>query len=1697
MMFLCEMKSSIQKGILHNRLRPSIGISKSRIVSLKIHAVKFSVTEIAVPISNENKKQSSEESGRLSQTTTVLIPPHLSPYLPTSTPMAAALLSLLGIAGAVTYFFTRKRASSSTLTSSSDSEEVQLKALQDAVLNARQAAQEIRSRLYQSRVSAMKPSSIDIRDGKLEASEKQTGTSDTSDAALLLDERAAGEALKVAEALEKELKAVSDSIREREQEISEARDVAETQSESARLALQESQRKVLLLEAMVTALRDRLREEESRNIELQAEVSAGRIALEESEVMRAQVEAKAAELRDELVEAQTKLAQAESHSQELELKLKELSEYSGKLEGKVLELQEDLQHREQLVMQTAQEVERRMREVQEAADLSQSNLLQLQGQLDAQSGELVHVAQQLQNAERRAAEAVERSSAERMAMFEASEAAVLQYKAKQAEVDEMKMQLKRAADKADADAAERSAEMYRMRAAMESRLSEARQEVAAADQALKGLRREMEGLLQGEQLKQLLDEAAAATRNASVLWGAQHGRSGAVGASDDACRELEGLRQRSQHLASEISLRQSELQRLQQLAGPRLAPWVQTQVRELEGRAASLRVELERAEEAWEKHGTGAQALSRLQRELSQVVMDAAAIYRGAMSPEVQMRERSLRGEVQDRETELRGLVAEISRLERQVSVPHQTLRTDPFAISASSSLRLGGGEISTSDLIRDKLRDLLRQREVDMTLMKQREKDLELKAQANALNAAYQEQIKTMKQQLAEQVRNMEESWKLQLSANQNALAQVANQKQSLAAQATMSAAQVRQQLLELQALRDSLASQSLELADLRAAYEGGRVMAAQSVKESMSEVASLSNQVKKLEELLQDRELERLTAQEASEQLRRQQESLLKQQQQLEAEVRSRQQVQEQMLLRERELVRQQAAEREKMQAEIKEVASRQQREQQLSRQLQPPPSPWVPSPTTSSLQSAKASPPAAAAAGSTASPEASYASSAFKLPDNDFAVKRFSPAASAAPILSPTSEPSSQFSSIPLSSSSSTDSVSSSVVQSPTNDIKSSPVTVSAWGVKSPTPTLPAAPTTSREQSLGQTPLRPPASKTHTSQPDSLPTSAPEASGGGVIIPAAASEAAAAGALLKDLFSVTQSSQPYSSPSPHSDTLHPSTPLNPAFKTVQDLRQMNKPTPLPITDSATIVDVKSKQPQPLNPLVDSQAPFYLEMSSSLTAEAESGDTRTKQDPNSSSSSQRLAPSAGISDTTVSSASSMSSGSLSTAPASLSSTSAVGSTSSNAASSRKGNGGKPFEMAPSSTWGRPGEFTPKAQAPPHINGTFSQSATPPASSSPAPPSTGSTAARGLDGVQPSSSTSIPPGASSVMMGNGQTSSAFPSEDEIGDEIMRITQALVQRAGPQTGTSSTAVSNKASATGTQQRAASALIMVTGAHMMPHVAKAEKGGEDAYMIAGDGAAIVIADGVGGWAEDNVDPALYSRTFVQKCVEAINWDLGSEITSSKLVSSMAYAQDQVKVPGSCTACLFSISSSRNTLEVANLGDSGLRVIREGAVVFATRQQEHQFNMPFQLASFEVLPDTDAAKDAEKYSFQLMDGDVVIAGSDGLFDNLWDEQVSAQVNAFVAGMRSEGLSRPNPAAAQSLAQSLAAAAHSAARDPTSRTPWSIESAAAASQDSTAAGGGGLGLMTSFISRMFPKGGGKMDDVTVVVAFVTAKH
>ncbi|KAK9823555.1 hypothetical protein WJX72_003722 [[Myrmecia] bisecta] len=267
------------------------------------------------------------------------------------------------------------------------------------------------------------------------------------------------------------------------------------------------------------------------------------------------------------------------------------------------------------------------------------------------------------------------------------------------------------------------------------------------------------------------------------------------------------------------------------------------------------------------------------------------------------------------------------------------------------------------------------------------------------------------------------------------------------------------------------------------------------------------------------------------------------------------------------------------------------------------------------------------------------------------------------------------------------------------------------------------------------------------------------------------------------------------------------------------------------------------------------------------------------------------------------------------------------------------------------------------------------------------------------------------------------------------------------------------------------QGAVNQLRLVAAGLTIPHPAKMETGGEDAYFVSSIGmGAVGVADGVGSWAEDGVDPAQYPRLLMKYTEHALveGHAAGEQATQEAL----AFAQEATgPLPGSCTACV-ALLEEGGLMRVANVGDSGFRVVRQGECIYASQVQQHEWNMPFQLASPEILPETDSAQDAEMYELQLQGGDVVVFGTDGLFDNMWDEELAA-----IVGGRDKAAPM-DVHAASAIAGSIARAAHEHSKNTQYRSPWVIEAATK----------GAL----SFWERLFPRGG-KQDDCTVVVAFV----
>lgn len=296
------------------------------------------------------------------------------------------------------------------------------------------------------------------------------------------------------------------------------------------------------------------------------------------------------------------------------------------------------------------------------------------------------------------------------------------------------------------------------------------------------------------------------------------------------------------------------------------------------------------------------------------------------------------------------------------------------------------------------------------------------------------------------------------------------------------------------------------------------------------------------------------------------------------------------------------------------------------------------------------------------------------------------------------------------------------------------------------------------------------------------------------------------------------------------------------------------------------------------------------------------------------------------------------------------------------------------------------------------------------------------------------------------------------------------------------------------------QAASKYSLIATGTNL-PHPDKVDKGGEDAWFVRVDGknggGEMYVADGVGGFNEQGVDPGLYARVLVYEAARA-----RAEMARNPLAGRpdpkkvVAAAQEATKLPGASTMVVIECDGTK--IRAANLGDSGFRVVRNGAVVFASPAQEHYFNCPYQLGYGPLSPeDVDTASDAEVFEFDVKPGDLVVAGSDGLFDNAFDDEIAETVTGAVSSVAGAGAL----AAARAASEALAAMARAHAEDPMYESPYAVEAAAEkAGGAGKAKQSGPMGMFNAFAAQAASvvtgkKLGGKMDDITVVVGAVVA--
>lgn len=175
----------------------------------------------------------------------------------------------------------------------------------------------------------------------------------------------------------------------------------------------------------------------------------------------------------------------------------------------------------------------------------------------------------------------------------------------------------------------------------------------------------------------------------------------------------------------------------------------------------------------------------------------------------------------------------------------------------------------------------------------------------------------------------------------------------------------------------------------------------------------------------------------------------------------------------------------------------------------------------------------------------------------------------------------------------------------------------------------------------------------------------------------------------------------------------------------------------------------------------------------------------------------------------------------------------------------------------------------------------------------------------------------------------------------------------------------------------------------------------------------------VADGVGGWREYGIDPSKFSSSLMQQCKRIVEQDLiyppgdgsaknqeqiGERTPMDILVESyqsLRESKDSTLI-GSSTACIVVFNRESRLVHTANLGDSGFVVVRDNKIVHRSQEQCHYFNAPYQLAILPPPPPgmqqnetssfSDRPEDAALSTFELIEGDFVVLGTDGLWDNL---------------------------------------------------------------------------------------------------------
>jgi protein phosphatase PTC7 len=99
----------------------------------------------------------------------------------------------------------------------------------------------------------------------------------------------------------------------------------------------------------------------------------------------------------------------------------------------------------------------------------------------------------------------------------------------------------------------------------------------------------------------------------------------------------------------------------------------------------------------------------------------------------------------------------------------------------------------------------------------------------------------------------------------------------------------------------------------------------------------------------------------------------------------------------------------------------------------------------------------------------------------------------------------------------------------------------------------------------------------------------------------------------------------------------------------------------------------------------------------------------------------------------------------------------------------------------------------------------------------------------------------------------------------------------------------------------------------------------------------------VADGVGGWAEVGVDPSVFAWALMGNAHEIALSGKESDVAIILRDAYRRIVDTKSVIAGSSTVCIASLDKQSGVLSCANLGDSGMRLLRNGVTVFQSDVQ----------------------------------------------------------------------------------------------------------------------------------------------------------